>query len=375
MNMLETSAVSNVSTLGMLRNDDVVLSAKGVEKPTNNSIATDKYVGKAANDAIFTGALSSALKQYASSPKRFDTAVAILPQPSAANYIKSRNLISSPEEMSNSVMANIERTIKMVSAKGATELEIDALKKQTIDGIEKSFVKAESELASLGGTEFSEKLSKAKINILQSINELDIPIQNKADKEASAAQLSDLQLKSGDLINVTFGLSNIKNASSGFIFTTSTNNVSIGVSGDSTDKTSQTQIMQLFNETDNLVNAFFKGNIELSFEKLKYTDSSISSLSNNAEKLVTSELKSSAKKYLQVAELTSDSLAAVNEFAQLTQYSSQLSETMRLADRIFASQNQYKEIINGIVNQLEDVQVPDLLSAINRIHTFNSNFV
>jgi hypothetical protein len=48
---------------------------------------------------------------------------------------------------------------------------------------------------------------------------------------------------------------------------------------------------------------------------------------------------------------------------------------METTNKTFEGLAEYNEIINGIVNQMEDVQVPDLLTAINRFHSFNSQFV
>jgi alkylhydroperoxidase family enzyme len=48
---------------------------------------------------------------------------------------------------------------------------------------------------------------------------------------------------------------------------------------------------------------------------------------------------------------------------------------MESTRQTLASDQQYSEIINGLVNQMKDVQVPDLLQAINRFHAFNSKFI
>jgi hypothetical protein len=55
-------------------------------------------------------------------------------------------------------------------------------------------------------------------------------------------------------------------------------------------------------------------------------------------------------------------------------YVSKLMNLMEKSNELFDDEGQYKDIINGIVNQMSDVQVPDIVQAINKFYTFNSKF-
>jgi hypothetical protein len=47
---------------------------------------------------------------------------------------------------------------------------------------------------------------------------------------------------------------------------------------------------------------------------------------------------------------------------------------MESSESTFSSAKDFNQVINGLVNQMKDVQIPDLLQAINRFHAFNSKF-
>ena len=52
-----------------------------------------------------------------------------------------------------------------------------------------------------------------------------------------------------------------------------------------------------------------------------------------------------------------------------------MMNTFENAETTLASNEDYNALIAGLISNMEDVQVPDLISAINRFHTFNQTLL
>ena len=58
----------------------------------------------------------------------------------------------------------------------------------------------------------------------------------------------------------------------------------------------------------------------------------------------------------------------------VAEYVNRYLDILENSKSTLANDEDFNQVINGLVNQMKDVQVPDLLQAINRFHSFNSNF-
>ena len=57
-----------------------------------------------------------------------------------------------------------------------------------------------------------------------------------------------------------------------------------------------------------------------------------------------------------------------------SQYVEKLLTTLKQANEWLANDAEYTKIANGLIGAMPDVQVPDLIAAINRFHEFNNKF-
>ena len=64
-----------------------------------------------------------------------------------------------------------------------------------------------------------------------------------------------------------------------------------------------------------------------------------------------------------------------NIASPVSQYIDKMVKTFESAERHLQSNEDYNALINGIINEMKDVQVPDLVSAINRFHSFNKTLL
>lgn len=373
MKLLETSAVSNVSVSRALHEQVVIAEVVNDDRSTSKSYTSDEYVGVAANDAVFTKALNSALSDYMPTSKQAPLASQNDNNVPPSLYERRPN-DAGAELAFASVLSSIESTIKSLTAHGASIDAINSLKEQAIKGIEQGYSKAERELEALTGETFSENFLQTKESLVDSV--IRLSVREASDTPISTEQNSTftMELLDGQKIDVTFGLARHQDNTEDLIFTTNNNNVSLSITGALTDETNE-KVIQAVNAADRLVSAFFNSDIEQLFDSLINNGYTRNTITNDPQRQIDLELKSNARRYLQIAELGNEKTTRGNEIAHIRDYKAQLSETVKLADSIFASQNQHKEIINGLINQIHDVQVPDLLSAINKIHAFNARLV
>ncbi len=59
----------------------------------------------------------------------------------------------------------------------------------------------------------------------------------------------------------------------------------------------------------------------------------------------------------------------------VAEYLNKVLDGMNQAAHKLGSQEDFKSVINSLVNEMKDVQVPDILSAINRFHAFNAKLM
>jgi len=52
-----------------------------------------------------------------------------------------------------------------------------------------------------------------------------------------------------------------------------------------------------------------------------------------------------------------------------------MMDTFANAESTLESNEDYNTLIGGLINEMKDVQVPDLVSAINRFHAFNQTLL
>lgn len=64
-----------------------------------------------------------------------------------------------------------------------------------------------------------------------------------------------------------------------------------------------------------------------------------------------------------------------NSVKPVAQYLEKMLSVFEQSNQTLQSLGDYNTMINGIINEMKDIQVPDLVQAINRFHSFNQQML
>jgi hypothetical protein len=120
---------------------------------------------------------------------------------------------------------------------------------------------------------------------------------------------------------------------------------------------------------------FYRGNIEQAYEKaldIGYDNKELQSFALQLTKVESSQKIQKYGEVQQYSEAPSTDLKAPKAVAE---YLNKVLSGMKQANEQLGSQEDFNSIINSLVNEMKDVQVPDILTAINRFHTFNAKLL
>lgn len=348
-------------------------------KPTMSSRA-DTYSASAANDKVAAKVLAFSIS------KRFESTISNNTQSSTTHPTNTKNkdndLIFNIERVAQNVMNFVSASLRELSANGANTDDMSYFKAQAAIGVETGVEQAKIELNGIASDALMEQIDLAKTTILGGIEKLstDPAEYQKTKGEDNRAEFEQLLLstKQGVPVRISFAerAFNIvsEDAERTQTFTTQSSNLSFALTGNIDQQETQ-DIADLINRVDDLANSFYRGNMNLAYEKslsLGFDNNEIKSLSMQKAYAV----KDAAKVYGDVKHFSEGAEQRdLSSPKAVVEYVSRLMNVMETAQNTFEGLAEYNEIINGIVNQMEDVQVPDLLKAINRFHSFNSQFI
>ncbi|WP_370166756.1 hypothetical protein [Marisediminitalea sp.] len=147
--------------------------------------------------------------------------------------------------------------------------------------------------------------------------------------------------------------------------------VSFAVKGD-LDEGELSAISDLLKQITDVSRSFFDGDMESAFNKaleLGFDEKELAGFSLQLDRKQVSE-KISA--YQQNESEVDNKEALRKQLEPLKAYVEQLKSMQDLLDKTLEVGTDYSKVINGVINQMTDVHVPDVVSAINRYHQFNS---
>lgn len=137
-------------------------------------------------------------------------------------------------------------------------------------------------------------------------------------------------------------------------------------------------ISDLVGDANDLANDFFSGDIESAFEKALAVGFNEQELTGFALQLTRQEQLEVVQTYESVShynEKSPESLDATKAVKPISQYLEKMLSVFEQSQQKLQNSDSYEEIINGIVNQIDNIDTKDLLSAINSFHEFNSRLL
>ena len=261
-------------------------------------------------------------------------------------------------------------------------------------GVSKGIKLAEDELGDKATDEVKEGIANSKASIFDGIKDLETSIFDKTEKNTSIvsnslsiqkAELSEFSVRTrdGDEVRISFGMRENAskesftldngNSQSKLVYQQTTS-FSMQVKGE-LDEGELKAIGNLVAQADDVANMFYRGNIEQAYEKALDIGYDNKELQSFALQLTKVESSQKIQKYGEVQQYSDTPSADLKAPKAVAEYLNKVLNGMNQASEQLGSQEDFNSIINSLVNEMKDVQVPDILTAINRFHTFNAKLL
>ena len=332
---------------------------------------------------------------------------------------KNKNLFDF-EKVAKNVMRFVGGVIRGAADGGASDEKLNGLFSQAREGVSRGFAMAKKDLAGFMNEELENGISKSRELIDTGIDDLETDIFNRQGVEngnlarvstlaaASVAneQSGQLSIRTRDGDEVTFSFENLQSfqASQQTSFQAQTTNeegdngtttssvsvqqttafeyyersgISFSLKGE-LDEAEMKSIADLVGQVQDLADTFYKGDVDKAFEEALSLGFDDKELVGYALQLNRSTQTDVLKAYENIQHYNEDNDERSqygNVVSPVSQYLEKMMNTFENAETTLASNEDYNTLIAGIISNMEDVQVPDLISAINRFHTFNQTLL
>ena len=322
------------------------------------------------------------------------------------------------EKVAENVMRFVGGVIKGAANSGADEAKINDLFSQAREGIAKGIKMAERDIGGFMNEEISNGIANSRALLDKRVAELENELLGLSATEQTAVAFESLQASSensGELLirtrdgdEVTLSFTDLKQVSlENQVAVTQTDQLGsdesdydenaggasfsqslvartlefsgyrIEIKGD-LDDDELNAISDLVNSANDLADTFYRGDIQSAFNQaleLGYDDQELVGFALQLNRV---EQTQAVKAYGYVQQYNEDDQQNERQeklVKPVAQYLEKMLSVYEQSQTNLASAEDYNTIINGIVNEMKDVQVPDLVQAINRFHTFNKQLV
>ena len=323
------------------------------------------------------------------------------------------------EEVAKNVMRFVGGVIQGAARGGADEEKLGNLFSQAREGVSRGIAMAEKDLGGLMNDDISTGIDRSRSLIENRINALEsdlLGIQNEnqlaAGGVASALNVNSsnsesasltIRTRDGDEVQLSFeslrayqyasqqtvaytteqGQGGEGNGYQNIVATDSTSysyfdrqGISFSLKGE-LDEGELTAIADLVESVNDLADTFFGGDLDKAFEKALELGFDDQELTGYALQLNRTQQTEVVKTYgaIQHYRDGSESGSHGDEAKPVAQYLNKMLNVFDSARQQLASGEDFNTLINGLINEMKDVQVPDLVTAINRFHSFNQRLL
>ncbi|WP_395341511.1 DUF5610 domain-containing protein [Ningiella sp. W23] len=278
------------------------------------------------------------------------------------------------------VIGFVTQSLNEFANNGASEEQLQSFRQQAIEGITLGVENAKKELGNYISEPLEELINSKQAQMIEEVKAIPLNAvfasQNTSSTEQDAQTSSFfMRIPSGAQVDIELG-ARVFNEEQGKasdleIYTTQASNLSFNISG-AVSTTERRDLADLINEVDAVIDTFYRQNIESSYSSalaLGYENEQFVKMASTSENSV-----SNAYENVRLMG-TLERGQAVEAPKLVSAYVAKLMDMSANIEQKLASQEDYQDIINGLVNQMKDVQVPDLVQAINRFHKFNAKFI
>lgn len=392
MNVIQTQLGLSEKVQGP--NSNINFGNNQIIAKTNTVDNLDRVIKTSANDEIVAKVLSYSLGNTIANENE-NGKKQLLQQKSLsennkleAHQAKIKSISSDPKQFSvEKVVANVTNFITNALAKfihsGHTEEQVTYYKNQAVAGVENGIQQAKKELDGLVESDVFLVVDKTKDKIISGIESFNIQDElTRFNSKINTTNINpsttiSIQSNKKQSLQISFdsqAIAHDKIDGETFSMTTSATNTLVSIYSENKLK-QLPELADLINKTDDVLNTFYRKDIDSAYQKAVELGYSNEELLSQAKHFDGMKLTKQVEKYDQIKHLIekSDSLKYEAPKA-LAEYINKYMNVLQSSSDLFSSREDFNQIINGIVNQMKDVQVPDLLHAINRFHSFNQKF-
>jgi hypothetical protein len=190
----------------------------------------------------------------------------------------------------------------------------------------------------------------------------------QSDEPAKTSDLADKEQQQGQTkANVSVTQTYQHFESSGFSFS---------VTGQ-LDEGEVAAIGKLVTDANGLADAFFNGDIESAFKQAVEFGFDEKELTGFALQLTKVEQSQSIQTYESVSHFSEDDPRGdpVKVVKPVAHYLDKMLDVIEQSRRTLHSTEQYENLINGLINQMGEVHTPDLITVLQRFHSFNQRLI
>ncbi|WP_394223527.1 DUF5610 domain-containing protein [Alteromonas gracilis] len=325
------------------------------------------------------------------------------------------------EKVARNVLKFVGGVIRGAADSGASDEKLNSLFSQARDGVSRGFAMAEKDLAGFMNEEIEQGITKSRDLIDTGINDLETDIFGR--QQPNAVTLSSLEAiaasdeksgsllirtKDGDEVSLSFeslrsfqatqqityqaqvtqdqqtdnGVQTESGTTLAYSQQTSyeyfeRSGISFSLNGE-LDEDELKSIADLVGQVQDLADTFYRGDIDKAFEEalsLGFDDKELVGYALQLNRTTQSEVLKTYENIQHYNEDKGGNDKFGNVVSPVSQYLEKMMDTFANAEKKLASSEDYNTLIAGLINEMKDVQVPDLVSAINRFRAFNQTLL
>jgi hypothetical protein len=301
------------------------------------------------------------------------------------------------QAVADNVLAFVGSALSKLASNGASDEQISEKIDAAKEGIKAGFESAVRDLGDLLTEPLKADIDETQkvINVgIEDLSEqyLSKPVQTITRQQdiATSSQSTQFNITTndGDEISISFASSQVASTSNTLFnsngleneksselitYQGKTQNFELRISG-SLNEDEFLAINDLVNKVDEVTSQFFYGDVQKAYEQSMNLGFDNEQLAGFALQLRQSESFTKIRQYGEVkyASDNQDLNQNNNPPKSVAQYMNKMLDVMETSKELLSSEDEYKSIINGLINEMKDVQVPDLVSAINKFYKFTS---
>lgn len=313
------------------------------------------------------------------------------------------------EEVARNVMRFVGGVIRGAASSGAESEELNSLFAQAREGVARGIGMAREDLAGFINDDISTGIDRSSELIEEQLSGLERELlgdpepqlNQVAGLEASVLASSNsgnvlIRTRDGDEVTISFSNESRTSSASAYYGSTSGgsgegdggNNVSyaqasvfesyerngfyFNISGD-LDEAELTALADLIGDIGDLAETFFDGNLDEALNQAVNLGYDESQLAGFAVQLDQRQSVAATRAYESVQSYNDAETDTIsNRVRPIADYLRDLENISAQTREILAGEQDYESLVAEMIGTMEDVQIPDLISAINRFNSFNN---